>query len=51
MVYSSRWLMTYDVTASDTYNNAPFIPDDGVLAVNGIYAYLSNVAACNIYYG
>ena len=51
MVYSSRWLMTYDVTASDTFNNAPFIPEDGVLAVNGIYAYLSNVAACNIFYG
>jgi hypothetical protein len=51
MVYSSRWLMTYDVTATDTYNNAPFIPEDGVLAVNGIYAYMSNVVACNIYYG
>jgi hypothetical protein len=51
MVYSSRWLMTYDVAASDSYNNAPFIPEDGVLAVNGIYAYMSNVVACNIYYG
>jgi hypothetical protein len=51
MVYSSRWLMTYDVAASDTFNNAPLIPEDGVLAVNGIYAYMSNVAACNIYYG
>jgi len=51
MVYSSKWLLSYDVTASDTFNNAPFIPSDGVIAVNGIYAYLSNVAACNIYYG
>ena len=51
MVYSSRWLMTYDVAASDTFNNAPLIPEDGVLAVNGIYAYMSNVVACNIYYG
>jgi hypothetical protein len=51
MVYSSRWLMTYDVAASDSFNNAPFIPEDGVLAVNGIYAYMSNVTACNIYYG
>jgi hypothetical protein len=51
MVYSSRWLMTYDVAASDTFNNAPFIPEDGVLAVNGIYAHMSNVVACNIYYG
>jgi hypothetical protein len=51
MVFSSKWLMTYDVAASDTFNNAPFIPDDGVLAVNGVYAYMSNVTACNIYYG
>jgi hypothetical protein len=51
MVFSSKWLMSYDVAASDTFNNAPFIPDDGVLAVNGVYAYMSNVTACNIYYG
>jgi len=51
LVYSSKWLLSYDVSASDTFNNAPFIPTDGVLAVNGVYAYLSNVAACNIYYG
>jgi hypothetical protein len=51
MVYASRWLLTYDVAASDTYNNAPFIPAEGVLAYNGVYAQLSNVIACNIYYG
>jgi hypothetical protein len=51
LVYSSRWLLSYDVTANDTYNNSPFIPDDGVLAVSGVYAYISNVAAVNIYYG
>jgi hypothetical protein len=51
MVYASRWLMTYDVAASDSFNNAPFIPEDGVLAVNGIYVQMSNVVACNIYYG
>jgi hypothetical protein len=51
MVYSNRWLMTYDVVAGDYFNNAPIIPEDGVLAVNGIYAYMSNVASCNIYYG
>ena len=52
MVYSTgRWLLSYDVAASDSFNNSPVIADDGVLAVNGIYAYLSNVVACNIYYG
>lgn len=51
LVYSSKWLLSYDVTANDTFNNSPVIADDGVLAVNGIYAYMSNVAACNVYYG
>jgi len=51
MVYASRWLLSYDVIGTDLFNNSPFIPDDGVVATDGIYAYLSNVAACNIYYG
>ena len=51
MVYASRWLMSYDVSASDTFNNSPFIPDDGVIAVNGIYAQMSNLLAVNIFYG
>lgn len=51
MVYANRWLMTYDVAANDSYNNSPFIPDDGVIATDGIYAQMSNVVACNIYYG
>jgi len=51
MVYSTRWLMSYDVIATDIFNNAPIIPQDGVLVVNGVYAYMSNVVAANIYYG
>ena len=51
MVFSSKWLMTYDVAASDSFNNSPFIPDDGVIATDGVYAQMSNVVACNIYYG
>jgi hypothetical protein len=51
LVYSNRWLLSYDVAASDSFNNSPFIPDDGVIAVNGVYAYMVNVVACNIYYG
>jgi len=51
MVYASRWLMTYDVVAGDYFNNAPIIPENGVLAVNGIYAQISNLASVNIYYG
>ena len=39
-----RWLLTYDVmTATDTFSNAPLIPGEGVVAVNGIYAYMTNI--------
>jgi hypothetical protein len=52
MSYSTgKWLATYDVTAADSYNNAPFIPGEGVKAVTGVYAYMVNLGAANIYYG
>ena len=34
-----RWLMTYEIDGTDTFSNAPIIPGEGVLAVNGIYAF------------
>jgi len=52
LVYSTgKWLLSYDIAASDTFNNAPFIPGEGVKAVTGVYAYMVNLAAANIYYG
>jgi hypothetical protein len=52
LVYSTgKWLMSYDIAASDSFNNAPFIPGEGVKAVTGVYAYMVNLAAANIYYG
>jgi len=51
MAYASRWLMTFDVSAGDTYNNVSLIPGDGVVAYNGVYALLTNAAATNIFYG
>lgn len=51
MVYASRWLMTFDVAGNDTFNNATLIPGDGVVAYNGIYAHMTNLAAVNIFYG
>ena len=48
---NNRWLLTYEVSATDLFNNAPEVPDQGVLAVNAIYAYMSNLSAVNIYYG
>ena len=52
MVYSTgKWLMTYDIAAGDSYNNSPIIPGEGVRAVTGVYGYISNLTAANIYYG
>ena len=48
---NNRWLLTYEVSATDIFNNAPDVPDQGVLAVNAIYAYMINLSAVNIYYG
>ena len=51
MAYATRWLLTYDVSAGDYFNNAPVIPNDGVVARYGVYAYMQNLIAVNIFYG
>jgi hypothetical protein len=47
----NRWLLTYETHSSDEFQNAPLIPGEGVLAVNGIYAYMNAIDAAQIYYG
>ena len=47
----NRWLLTYETHATDEFQNAPLIPGEGVLAVNGIYAYMSSIDSAQIYYG
>ena len=52
LVYSTgKWLMTYDIAAGDSYNNSPVIPGEGVRAETGVYGYIVNLTAANIYYG
>ena len=48
---ANRWLMTYENDSTDTFSNAPVIPGEGVLATNGIYAFMTNIGASQIYYG
>jgi hypothetical protein len=51
-VYSTGgWLMTLDVAAGDTYNNSQLLPGEGILAKNGVYTYVVNVAAVSVFYG
>ena len=52
MIYSTgKWLLTYDTAAGDSYNNSPVIPGEGVRVDTGVYAYMSNLTAANIFYG
>jgi hypothetical protein len=46
-----KWLLTYQTAASDSFFNGFAIPGEGVRAVNGVYGFLSNISAANIYYG
>jgi len=47
----NRWLMTYETHSTDEFQNAPLIPGEGVLATNGIYAYMNSIDSAQIYYG
>jgi len=46
-----RWLLTYELDGTDTFENSPFIPGEGVLAGSGIYALMTNIDSAQIYYG
>ena len=48
---AKRWLMTYETHSTDEFQNSPLIPGEGVLALNGIYAYLSDIDGAQVYYG
>ena len=47
----NRWLLTYETHSTDEFQNAPLIPGEGVLVVNGIYAYMSAIDSAQIFYG
>ena len=47
----NRWLLTYETHGSDEFQNSPIIPGEGVLANNGIYAYMNAIDSAQIYYG
>ena len=46
-----KWLMTYETTAGDYFNNAPIIAGEGIRASNGVYAVMTNMTAAQIIYG
>ena len=51
MAYSTLWVASYDVGATDVFGNIVLIPGEGVLIQNGIYMIMTNITSANIYYG
>ena len=45
------WVVTIELAAGDSFNNYALLPGQGILAREGIYVYMLNLSACNIYYG
>ena len=50
-VYSTLWVASYDVGATDVFSNFALIPGEGVLIKNGIYLSMTNLTSANVYYG
>ena len=49
--YASRWIMTFRITIGDAYVNYWLLPGQGILAQNGVYLRITNLAAASIFYG
>jgi hypothetical protein len=49
--YSTLWVASYDIGATDVFGNIVLIPGEGVLIRNGIYMIMTNITSANIYYG
>lgn len=47
----ASWLMTFETTAGDTYQNYFLLPGEGVRSLLGTYAYMTNVDIVTVFYG
>jgi len=50
-VYSTLWVASYDIGATDVFSNFAIIPGEGILVKNGIYLNMTNITSANVYYG
>jgi hypothetical protein len=50
-VTNGNWLLTFELTANDTYQNYFLLPGEGILATQTVYAYMSNVDVATVFYG
>ena len=51
MAYSTLWVNSYDIGATDVFGNMVLIPGEGIVVQNGIYLLMTNITSANIYYG
>ena len=49
--YSTLWVASYDIGATDVFSNFAIIPGEGILVKNGIYLNMTNITSANVYYG
>jgi hypothetical protein len=47
----ASWLMTFETTAGDTYQNYFLLPGEGVRSLLTTYAYMSNIDVVTVFYG
>jgi hypothetical protein len=47
----ASWLVTFELTAADTYQNYFLLPGEGVRCQLNAYASMSNVAVATVFYG
>mgnify|MGYP003640266841 CR=1 FL=1 len=50
-LYSTRWVVSYDIGASDVYGNNALLPGEGIKVFNGIHLTMTNIVSSTIYYG
>ena len=50
-VVNGTWLLTFESTAADTYQNYFLLPGEGILAPKTVYAYMSNIDVVTVFYG
>jgi hypothetical protein len=49
--YDGAWLVSFRLTAGDTFANYWLLPGEGMIARNGLYAKMTNLTSASIFYG
>jgi hypothetical protein len=45
------WLLTFELTANDTYQNYFLLPGEGVRSPLTVYALMNNISVASVFYG